>query len=65
MAEMKNKRSQKKMMPTVDRWLIDLEAEETPETEIDPYGGRFFGDQVDDDSDDGDFDRYGGGLFSF
>lgn len=65
MAEVKHARAPKKVVPTVDRWLIDLEAEETTEPEIDPYGGRFFGDQVDYDSEDGDFDRVGGGLFSF
>ena len=65
MAEVKNVRGPKKVVPTVDRWLLDLEAEDTTEAEFDPYGGRFSGDQVDYDSDDGDFDRYGGGLFSF
>jgi hypothetical protein len=36
------------------------------EPEIDPYAGRFFGDQVDYELEDSEFDRMGGhGLFSF
>ena len=52
--------------PTVDGWLLDVETEDAPEPEIDPYAGRFFGDQVDYESEDTDFDRVGGhGLFGF
>ena len=66
MAEVKHVRASKAAAPTVDRWLLNLEAEEAPEPEIDPYAGRFFGDQVDYESEDADFDRVGGhGLFSF
>jgi hypothetical protein len=55
----------KRVAPVVDRWLIDVDTEEAPEAEIDPYAGRFFGDQVDYEFEDSDFDRTGGGLFSF
>jgi hypothetical protein len=66
MAEVKHVGASRKAAPVVDGWLLDLEAEDAPEPEIDPYGGRFFGDQVDYESDDADFDRVGGhGLFSF
>lgn len=66
MAEVKQVQSQRKAAPTVDRWLLDVESDDAVEPEIDPYGGRFFGDQIDYDSEDADFDRAGGqGLFSF
>ena len=66
MAEVKHVRAPRKPAPTVDRWLINVEAEDSPEPEIDPYAGRFFGDQFDYESEDSDFDRVGGGgLFGF
>ncbi len=66
MAEVKHVRAPKQPAPTVDRWLLNLDTEDAPEPEIDPYAGRFFGDQFDDESDDSEFDRVGGaGLFSF
>lgn len=66
MAEVKHVRAPKQPAPTVDRWLLNVEAEDSPEPEIDPYGGRFFGDQLDYESEDSDFDRVGGaGLFGF
>ncbi|MBN2404002.1 MAG: hypothetical protein JXE06_00295 [Coriobacteriia bacterium] len=65
MAEVKPVRRVKRVAPVVDRWLIDVDTEEAPEAEIDPYAGRFFGDQVDYEFEDSDFDRTGGGLFSF
>ena len=66
MAEVKEVRPHRRTAPTVDRWLLDVESEDTAEPEFDPYGGRLFGDQMDYDSEDSDFDRVGGhGLFSF
>ena len=65
MAEVKPVRRVKRVAPVVDRWLLDVESEDAPEPEIDPYAGRFFGDQVDYDVEESDFDRMGGGLFSF
>ncbi len=66
MAEVKYIGVSRRAAPTVDGWLLDVETEEAPEPEIDPYAGRFFGDQVDYESEDTDFDRVGGhGLFGF
>jgi len=66
MAEVKNVRAPKKVVPTVERWLLDLESDDTAEVEFDPYGGRFSNAQFDEDSDESEFDRVGGhGLFSF
>ncbi len=66
MAEVKNVKAPRKVVPSVDRWLLDLEAEDISEPEIDPYAGRFFGEQVDYELEDSEFDRMGGhGLFSF
>jgi len=66
MAEVKHVAIKRKAVPTVELWLMDGESEDSPEPEIDPYAGRFFGDQVDYESEDSDFDRVGGaGLFSF
>lgn len=66
MAETKNLRAPRRAAPAVDRWILDVETEETLEVEFDPYAGRFGGDHADYDLDDSDFDRAGGhGLFGF
>lgn len=66
MAEVKQIRPQRRTAPTVDRWLIDLESDDSAEPEFDPYGGRFSSDQTEFESEDSDFDGFGGhGLFSF
>ena len=66
MAELKDAKKTKKMAPVVDRCLLDLETDDAPEPEFDPYAGRLFGDQLDYELDDSDFDTLGGhGVFDF
>ncbi len=66
MTELKNARAPRRVAPTVDRWLLDVDTEEAPEVDFDPYGGRFGREYVDCEFDDSDFDRSGGhGAFSF
>ena len=66
MAEVKHVAVKRRAVPTVDRWLLDVESDESSEPEFDPYGGRFSSDPTDLDSDESEFDRVGGhGLFGF
>jgi hypothetical protein len=66
MAEVKHVAVKRRAVPTVDRWLLDVESEDSSEREFDPYGGRFSSDPTDLDSDESEFDRVGGhGLFGF
>ncbi len=66
MAEVKHVAVKRRAVPTVDRWLLDVESDESSEPEFDPYGGRFSSDPADLDSDESEFDRVGGhGLFGF
>ena len=66
MAEPKDAKKTKRIAPVVDRCLLDLETDDVLEPEFDPYAGRFFGDQLDYDSEDTDLDVVGGhGLFNF
>ena len=66
MAEVKQVRPQRRTVPTNDRWLIDLESDDSPEPEFDPYGGRFSNEQSEYDSEDSDYDGLGGhNLFGF
>ena len=67
MAELKGARRPKRIPARPARWLLDVNNEEMSEPILDPYGGRLFGDQVDMEFDDADFDRIGDshGLFDF
>lgn len=66
MTELKRTRAPKRVAPPVDRWILDVEAEEAVEVDFDPYGGRFGAEYVDYELEDSDFDKPGGhGLFGF
>lgn len=62
MAEAQRVRSRRTPAPTVNGWLLDVESEDTEESEADPYWGRLAEERVDYDSEDLDFDR---ALFYF
>ncbi|GEM_PF-7113929 len=64
MAELK--RAPKRVASAADRWLLDVETEESLEVVVDPYAGRFFGDQLDYEAEDSELDRLGShSPFSF
>ena len=67
MSELKGVRKPKRVAPRPARWLLDDNVDEASEPVLDPYAGRFFGDQFDLELDDADIDRIGGshGLFDF
>ena len=59
MAELKHVRKPERVVPVAGRCLLDVETDDTQEPDLDPFGGRFCGDQVDYEHDDADFDRQG------
>jgi hypothetical protein len=65
MAELKKLRRSKQVAPATNGWLLDVEADDTQELDLDPFGGRFCSDQLDYEYEDADFDSRGGyhGLF--
>jgi len=60
MAELKDLRRSKQVAPAANRWLLDVETDDTQELDLDPFGGRFSGDQVDYEHEDADFDSRSG-----
>ena len=60
MAEFRDVQKPERAFPVASRWLLDVENEDTQEPDLDPFGGRFCGDQVDYEHEDADFDRQGG-----
>ena len=66
MAELKNVRRPNRVVPVAGRWLLDVETDDTQELDLDPFRGRFSGDQIDYEYEDADFDGRGGyhSLFS-
>lgn len=60
MAELKNLRRSRQAIPAANRWLLDVETDDTQEPDMDSLGGRFCGDQIDYEHEDADFDRQGG-----
>ncbi len=60
MAELKHVQKPERVTPVAGRWLLDVETDDTQEPDLDPFGGRFCGDQMDYEHEDADFDRRGG-----